>query len=129
MSETNTGTFRRKSKARFIEIEARRSDTYESFAKKAAVALRISLIPRSKLTLFKVNNGAAIANDHLSIQGKARLWTLGNYLQVVKKSPNNVKIGCGCVFEDDESSNEIEVYVMLTVFMYSLSSVVFIYYN
>ena len=56
MSETNTGTFRHKSKARFIEIEAKCSDTYKSFAKKAAVALRISQIPRSKLTLFKVNN-------------------------------------------------------------------------
>ena len=42
MSETNTGMLRRKSKARFIEIEAKCSDTYESFAKKAAIALHIS---------------------------------------------------------------------------------------
>ena len=75
ISETNTRTFRCKSKARFIEIKARRYETYKSFVKKAVIVLRIFQIPRSKLTLFKVNNGAAIANDHLSIQGKTRLWT------------------------------------------------------
>ena len=57
MSETNTGMLRRKSKARFIEIEAKCSDTYESFAKKAAIALHIShsrFISYSRLTMVQL---------------------------------------------------------------------------
>ena len=33
-----------------------------------------------------------LSSDHLSIQGKARLWTWGNYSPVVKKSPSNVVV-------------------------------------
>ena len=109
MTETRTGTFRRKAKARFIEIEAQRSDIYNVFAEKAAIALHMSPLPMAKLTLFKVNNGAAISSEPVSIKGKKKPWTLGNYLLLLKKNPVNVKIGCGYMFEEpssDESSTD-----------------------
>ena len=106
MTETRSGTFRRKAKAKFIEIEARRSDTYEEFARRAALALYITVPPNSgKLTLFKASNGAAILCKDVNIKGKTKHWTLGNYLLLLKKSASCTKIGCGVMFEDDSVSS------------------------
>ena len=51
-------------------------------------------------TLFKFN-GARILNADLIINGTKKKWTLGNYLLMLKKSANNIKMGIGYVPSDN----------------------------
>jgi len=40
-------------------------------------------------------NRARILDEKLTVNRTERTWTLGNYLQVVKKAPSNVMLGIG----------------------------------
>ena len=55
-------------------------------------------------TLFKMN-GARILNEDIEVSGKIRHWTVGNYLQLLKKAPSNVKLGVGKILEDTSSDS------------------------
>ena len=82
-----------------MEIEARRTDDYQTFATNAARMLNMDVSAHEELSLFKSSTGAKI-----SIEGNE--WTLGGYLRMLKKSPTVVTIGVGCV-DTCESENEV----------------------
>lgn len=63
----------------YIQIEACRSDSYRVFAEKAA---------QNKELLPLKLNGAMILDEPITVKGKSRPWTLGNYLLLMKKAPN-----------------------------------------
>ena len=74
----------------FIEMEA----CYTNFIKKAAKKCRMNGKKDTYISLFKVN-GARILDEPITLKGKAKRWTLGNYLLLLKKAPSNVKLGIG----------------------------------
>ena len=85
-----------RSRSPYIELEAKRSDSYLAFARKAAKICRLADEPELDLCLFKLN-GARILNEPVTVRGRntstVRPWTLGNYLLLMKKSPSHCKIG------------------------------------
>ena len=91
MRATVAGAYSR-AKCPYIEIDARKSDTYPAFAARAAQKCGLREEPESELALFKLN-GARILDEVIFIKGKSKPWTLGNYLLLMKKSPSSVKIG------------------------------------
>lgn len=94
MKESRPGVFAR-AKQPFVEIEANKSDSYTVFARKAAIKCRLGSEEKGKvLSLFKLN-GARVLNESVTVKGKQKPWTLGNYLLLMKKSPSNVKLGVG----------------------------------
>lgn len=107
MKEKKSGGYQRNSHNQPLEITtARRSDTYNSFARKAAAALNLKAPAfLSSLCLFKATGGAKIVNSEIVINEISRPWTLGNYLSLLKKSASNVQIGVGYV-RDDTLSDE-----------------------
>ena len=40
-------------------------------------------------------NGARILNESVSVNGKSRPWTVGNYLSMLRKGAASVKMGVG----------------------------------
>lgn len=112
MGEKPSGGFQRKKRTQPLEITtACRSDTYLSFAQKAAAALNIKPPSNSSssLCLFKVTGGAKIVDSELIINEEVRPWTLGNYLSLLKKSSANVQIGVAYTREEplsDESFSD-----------------------
>lgn len=103
MSETKAGVFSR-SKNPFVEIGAYRSDNYSTFVKRAAKKLQLQGKPQKILSLFKLNV-ARVLDEEVTIKDKTKPWTLGNYLLVMRKSPNVVKLGIGYVTYSDSSSS------------------------
>lgn len=102
MREKPSGGFQRKKCSQPLEITtACRSDTYLSFAHKAAAALNIKPPSNSSssLCLFKVTGGAKIVDSELIIN-EVRPWTLGNCLSLLKKSSANVQIGVAYTREE-----------------------------
>ena len=53
------------------------------------------------LSLFKLN-GARILDEEITVGGKTKPWTMDNYILLMKKSPNNIKLGVGCITPDDD---------------------------
>ena len=102
------GVFSR-SRSPYIEMEARRSDSYKVFAEKAARKCRLASEPGLELCLFKLN-GARILNEPVTVRGRTtssvRPWTLGNYLLLMKKSPTLCKIGVAYPQQLPDSSGE-----------------------
>lgn len=86
----------------FLEIEARRSDNYAAFAGRAARKCDIKSDKNMELSLFKLN-GARVLDSEVTIKGKQKPWTLGNYLLLMKKAPSAVKMGVGHVIVPDNS--------------------------
>lgn len=99
MVEMPLGGFRQKKKGQSIEIQVQRSDHYDDFALKAAVALKLRFLPRSSLCLFKVTSGAVILDEDIVVNRMRRPWTLGNYLSLLKKGGHAVKIGVSYVVD------------------------------
>ena len=93
MKESRPGVFVR-SKSPFIEIEACKGDKYVTFAKRASIKCRLNHQEGKELALFKLN-GARILDEDVTIKGRLKPWTLGNYLLLMKKSPSSVKLGVG----------------------------------
>ena len=81
-------------KTPFVEIQAKKTDDYCTFVRKAAKKCRLVEQEGQVLSLFKLN-GARVLNENVTIKGKLKPWTLGNYLLLMKKSPSNVKLGVG----------------------------------
>ena len=78
---------------------ARRSDSYDSFALKAASELDMK--PPStiqNLCLFKATGGVRISNADIVISDTSRHWSLGSYLALLKKSIKcpNWCLPCDC---------------------------------
>ena len=91
MTESKRGLFQR-GLSPLIEMEARRKDDYVTFAKKAACRCKLGDgTADQELSLFKMN-GARIVNDGVTVRGKKKPWTIGNYLLMMKKSASSVKI-------------------------------------
>ncbi len=101
-----SGVFTR-AKSPFVEMEAYRSDSYSTFVKRAVSKCHIRGKKNHILSLFKTN-GARVLDEQVTIKGKSKPWTLGNYLLLMKKSPNSVKMGVGYLemSTDSTSSNE-----------------------
>lgn len=111
MKEKSSGGFQRNTHCQSLEItNARRSDSYYTFAEKAAAALNLKPLPCSSLCLFKPKGGAKIACDDLVISEMSRPWTLGNYLLLLKKSPCSIQIGVAYVIDDSSLSAETDIY-------------------
>lgn len=68
--------------------------------KRAAKKCGLNDIMNKELSLFKLN-GARVLDNEITISGRQRSWTLGNYLQLLKKSPSAVKMGVGHVMTSD----------------------------
>ena len=102
------GIFSR-SRSPYIEMEARRSDSYQAFASKAAKKCRLATEPDKELCLFKLN-GARILDEPITVRCRnrnyTRPWTLGNYFLLMKKSPSLCKIGVAYAAKLDVSSEE-----------------------
>ena len=105
MKEGRRGVFGR-AKCPFVEMEARKSDSYSMFARRAALKCRMSEQAGKVLSLFKLN-GARVLDECMTIKGKLKPWTLGNYLLLMKKSPSTVKLGVGFIAPlQSESSSD-----------------------
>ena len=82
------GIFAR-SRSPYIEMEARRSDSYQAFALKAAKKCRLATERDKELCLFKLN-GARILDEPITVRSRnrnyTRPWTLGNYILVYARS-------------------------------------------
>lgn len=103
MTQSKSGAFSRAHHP-YVEVEAHKSDSYSKFVKRAASKCKLSTHKKDKeLSLFKVN-GARVLDSDITVKGKPRPWTLGNYLGLLKKSPSSVKLGVGYV-ESRSSSN------------------------
>ena len=109
MTESRGGLFGR-GKSPLLEIRAKKSDSYEVFVTKAARKCQLSYQQGKALHLFKLS-GARVLNESLSVQGKQRPWTIGNYLSVLHKSATNVKIGIGYVDAPDNHHDDLSVTV------------------
>jgi len=95
MVEGKQGTVSRVKSGSLIEINAYRGDSYSVIARKAAKKCQLTQVAGNlSLALFKLN-GALILDEEVTINGKTRPWTLGNYLLLMKKSPANIKLGVG----------------------------------
>ena len=94
MKPNKVGTFHKASN--HVEMEALKDDDYDAFMKRAVEACNISAKEGKVLTLFKMN-GAVIRDVPVMLKGycSERPWTIGNYLQLMKKSASQVKIGIG----------------------------------
>lgn len=104
MKQTDTGIFSR-GKFPFLEIGGKRSDGYTQFAKTAALKCKLSRPDVQSIpALFKMN-GARILNESMTIAGKVKPWTLGNFLLLMKKSASSVKIGV-CYIASSLTSSE-----------------------
>lgn len=116
MRQTKSGIFTRASRP-FVEIEAFRNDSYRDFVKRAAQ--RTQTIINKTLALFKLN-GARVLDKEVTVKGKIKPWTLGNYLLLLKKSPYNIKMGVGYIMDaqsstdsDSQDSSKVHNYVQL----------------
>lgn len=117
MHEGRQGVYS-KSKSPYIEMSVRRSDCYKRVAKRAAKKCQLVYQGSKTLSLFKLN-GARILDEEITIGGKVKPWTMGNYILLMKKSPNHIKLGIGCVVPDssenegntsDDNSDEVNDY-------------------
>ena len=103
MRETRPGMFVR-ARSPFVEMEAKKSDSYTIFAKRAAKKCRLGEAEGKILSLFKLN-GARVLNECVTVKGKLKPWTLGNYLLLMKKSPSSVKLGVGYFSPESEDDS------------------------
>lgn len=87
-----------------MEITNARSESYYTFAEKAAAALNLKPLPCSSLCLFKPKGVLKISSDDLVINDIPRPWTLGKYLLLIKKGPSNILVGVAYVIDDSSHS-------------------------
>ena len=112
MTESKEGLFTR-GKHPLIELKAKKSDSYQAFVAKAARKCGLQVQHGKSLYLFK-SSGARILNEQLSVNGKNRPWTVGNYLAMLRKGAASVRMGVGCAAisergEADTSVDEVHV--------------------
>lgn len=107
MTESREGLFVRE-KSPLLEIRAKKSDSYETFVDKAAKKCLVTIQEGKILQLFKLSS-ARILNEAMSIYGKQKPWTVGNYLLMVRKSASNIKLGVGCIAATQNQSNTLPI--------------------
>ena len=101
MQEGRQGVYSKR-KSPYIEMSVSRGDCYKAVAKRAAKKCRLTYRGSQTLSLFKLN-GARILDEDITVGGKTKPWTIGNYILLMKKSPNNIKLGVGCITPDSSS--------------------------
>ena len=84
----------------FVEVDAYKRDSYETIAKRAAKKCQLSYTKGKILSLFKIN-GARILNEAITLNGKLKPWTMGCYMQLLKKSAGNIKLGVGYIIPEE----------------------------
>ena len=93
----------------YIEMEARRSDSYQAFALKAAKKCQFATEPDKELCLLKLN-GARILDEPITVRchnrDYTRPWTLGNHFLLMKKAPSLCRIGVAYAAKLNVSSEE-----------------------
>ena len=93
------------------EVEAKRSDTYHDLLKNISSTLNMK--PKDplkyELQLYKLN-GVTISSWPPT-EDKGKQWTLGSYLQKIKKSPTQLKIGIGYSIKLDSDVSFVFVYM------------------
>jgi len=104
MQEGCPGVFSHR-KNPYIEVHAKKTEKYHTFALKAARSCRLNVKERQKLALFKLN-GARILDETISVKGNEKPWTIGNYLLMMKKTASGLKIRVGCVDINEDVSDE-----------------------
>ena len=97
MEEKQEGVWRQMRRGASIEIQAKRCNVYQTIAQRAAKKLGMTLHPLDTLALFKACGGAGILQQDITLKGARKTWTVGNYLQLLKKNPSTVKVGVGIV--------------------------------
>lgn len=128
MKEGRPGVYGR-AKSPLVEVEAYRTDSYKAFVDKAA--RKCHLVPRKNkvISLFKLN-GARVLDEPITVKNKVKQWTLGNYLLLMRKSPNSVKMGIGYVVDSNmSSSNSEQVRFGLYYFGFGSGSSVIIFFR
>ena len=104
-----------RSRSPYIEMEAKRSDSYLVFARKAAKTCRLADEPG----LVQLN-GARILDESITVRGRStstvRPWTLGNYLLLMKKSPSLCKIGVAYAQPLHDNSDDSVSILLLLIF-------------
>lgn len=107
MEEGRQGVYS-KAKSPYIEMSVRRSDCYKIVAERAAKKCHLIYQGSRVLSLFKLN-GARILDEEITIGGKTKPWTMGSYILLMKKSPNNIKLGVGYITPDSSSDDSGKV--------------------
>lgn len=115
MKEVRPGWVRKSARLP-IEIEACRSDTYDRLLRKAIKKCKLSARSGMSPSLFRMN-GTRLLNESLVIKGKEKEWTLGSYLQALKKSPHSVKLGVAFVSEPLLSSSSNSQVLKLVILL------------
>ena len=92
-------------------MEGSRSDSYSTFAQKAAKKCRLPTEVNKELSLFKLN-GARILDECIHVKSRSgkisvRSWTLGNYFLLMKKSLSVCKIGVAYAHSLEESTTSM----------------------
>ena len=100
MAEKRPGVFARTASP-LLEIKARKKYSYDEFVKKAANKLGLTNKEGMVLTLFKLS-GARILDEPVLLNGKQKEWNLGNYLLMLRKAANKIKLGVGHVILQDD---------------------------
>ena len=95
MKESRPGIYVR-GRSPLVEMRAKRTDSYSKFAERMLKVLKLSGEEGKCPAIFKLN-GARILDNDLIVNENKRQWTLGNYLLILKKSANNIKMGIGYV--------------------------------
>lgn len=107
----------------YIEVVFDRKDPYDVFVSKAAAVCDVRVTRRGQaLSLFKLN-GARVLNEPIVVRMKKKNWTIGNYLQLIKRGPSSIKLGIGIVqpsVEEVLSSSDSDVR-QVSIFMYANS--------
>ncbi len=90
MNETSPGKFQRNG-AVPVEVEACRNDTYKCLLARAMK--KLTMIHTREISFFK-SNGTRILDEPLTVNGKKKGWTLGNYLQLIKRYTLSTFVVC-----------------------------------
>ncbi len=115
MVQTKKGLYGRSNNP-YIEMDISKDSSYSIFAFTAADKLSIPHASDHSLEpyLLKIN-GTMILDGDITIKGCTKAWTIGRYLQLIKKSAHNVKIGVGLVEveslteEEDTAEDDVNV--------------------
>jgi len=105
MTETRRGVFHRCGSVP-VEIEADKSDSYTTLLGRSLEKLHIKRKENSVSAFFKLN-GVRILDEELSLGGRMKQWTLGHYLQAIKRPPSRLMLGVGWISQGPSQPHTI----------------------
>ncbi len=94
-------------------MECQRNNTYSELLCKAAAKIEIPFREGYFVFLIKVA-GSLIKDEDITINGVNKPWSLGRYLQLLKKSPSSLKIGLAV---EDSSSQMTELVIVIVTYL------------